>query len=219
MSAEMHPNLEEVLGRLFLEWPPFRILETGTFLGRGSTTSLWRAAKQSGVGFELHTIECNPHHHLLAAEYFAQQGMKEVTGHQGLSIAREEIPSDQDIKKVHQYLPADIKRDHEPDVAFWRYSNETDHSGPSGLLTELFPLLMPSVVLLDSGGHLGLKEFMLVRDLAVQTNHPGFLLILDDIRHVKHYRSWQIVKNDPHFRVLEERLDENFGWGVARWTP
>ena len=41
-----------------------------------------------------------------------------------------------------------------------------------------------------------------------------YLLLLDDINHIKHFRSYRHVKADPRFEVLG--VDEREGWLLAK---
>jgi len=41
-----------------------------------------------------------------------------------------------------------------------------------------------------------------------------FYLILDDINHIKHFRSYEHIKNDPSFRIIP--LNTDAGWVFAQ---
>jgi hypothetical protein len=66
------------------------------------------------------------------------------------------------------------------------------------------------LVLLDSAGGVGYLEFK--KTLETLEGYP-YLLVLDDIHHVKHYRSYHYIKNSPDFKILGENYDN--GWVFA----
>ena len=69
---------------------PRRIVETGTYVGRGTTAIIHDALMESGVAdFCFITIEVNPSFYTMASEYFAANGMK-VIPLLGLSVPRGE---------------------------------------------------------------------------------------------------------------------------------
>ena len=67
------------------------------------------------------------------------------------------------------------------------------------------------LVILDSSGGVGWLEFTLLRE--TMERRP-FVLLLDDIHHVKHFRSFQHVRADPAFEILG--FDERHGWMLAK---
>jgi len=69
------------------------------------------------------------------------------------------------------------------------------------------------LICLDSAGGIGWLEFQEV--LRLQAGYP-FLLFLDDINHVKHYRSKVYVETTPRFDVIGSDLEE--GWMVALFS-
>jgi hypothetical protein len=66
------------------------------------------------------------------------------------------------------------------------------------------------LVILDSAGGIGLLEFNITSSL-MKGNE--YLLLLDDAHHVKHYRSLMAIKKDPAFVVLAENAER--GWALA----
>ena len=63
---------------------------------------------------------------------------------------------------------------------------------------------------LDSAGGVGLLEYQTVRRLMGQ---KPFIVWIDDVNHVKHYRSLLDLQSDPAASHLSLNWDE--GWGVA----
>jgi hypothetical protein len=67
------------------------------------------------------------------------------------------------------------------------------------------------LVLLDSAGGVGFLEFKTVLQIL---EGSSFFIILDDIHHLKHFRSYAHIKSDPSFMILGENLQH--GWVVAK---
>ena len=66
------------------------------------------------------------------------------------------------------------------------------------------------LVVLDSAGGTGWLEFTTLRE----TMGPRpYVLLLDDVYHLKHFRSLEHVRGDPSFEILG--LDESHGWMLA----
>jgi hypothetical protein len=61
---------------------------------------------------------------------------------------------------------------------------------------------------------MGHVEFEYVLPLLRGTCH----IALDDIYHVKHYRSFKQVQSDPRFELVGVS-EEKFGFCIARFTP
>ncbi len=70
------------------------------------------------------------------------------------------------------------------------------------------------LIVLDSAGGIGLLEFNIVCD--VMENHEFFIL-LDDINHVKHFRSLQMIRANASYELLGVDYDD--GWALAKYTP
>jgi hypothetical protein len=67
------------------------------------------------------------------------------------------------------------------------------------------------LIVLDSAGGVGWLEFSTV--LASMEGRP-YVVLLDDVHHVKHFRSLAHVRRDPSFEMLG--VDEAHGWLLAR---
>lgn len=66
------------------------------------------------------------------------------------------------------------------------------------------------LVVLDSAGGTGWLEFTIVRETM---GTRAYLLLLDDVHHLKHFRSLEQVRRDSAFEILG--LDERRGWMLA----
>ena len=66
------------------------------------------------------------------------------------------------------------------------------------------------LIILDSGGHMGFVEFEYVLSLL----KGSCIFVLDDVYHVKHYKSLKMIQSDPRFNILT-LSKEKFGFCIA----
>ena len=217
ISVKRGTAFEDSIRRLVRQARPRTIIETGTYLGRGTTTIVWKALQQAGIDPDFTTIEVNPEYHRQAKAYFDKNGMR-IRSVCGLSLERSRLPSKQDIQRkfVDNKDSDRIYYDHPEHLRSEKYFSETDFQVPDNQLEYALKRCnwKPDLVLLDSAGHLGFEEFELVRRRVKGTFH----LVLDDVHHCKHHRSLNAIKSDPRFELLEEN-DEKFGYAIARFKP
>ncbi|MGO9566316.1 MAG: hypothetical protein ACLP5H_02120 [Desulfomonilaceae bacterium] len=67
------------------------------------------------------------------------------------------------------------------------------------------------LIVLDSAGGIGFLEFNIVQQIMASKTYT---ILLDDVHHVKHYRSALSIRSDPSFRVIGS--DEENGWMLAK---
>lgn len=221
---------------------PRVVIESGTYLGTGSTRLILEALGDlRPEGF--YTIEVSPSLVDRARANLAPYPWVQVVW--GLSVTRREaitfIESDTLLRELDPKL--DIFVDFLPDPRRG-YINEISHGigngdaqhAPQGVLGRLrrkarrlvgrgdvqdapqgllAPLLAKHradrpLITLDSAGGIGWLEFQVVRE--TMGDRP-YLLFLDDINHVKHYRSKLAIESSPEFAVYGSDFDE--GWMVA----
>jgi ADP-heptose:LPS heptosyltransferase/glycosyltransferase involved in cell wall biosynthesis len=206
---------------LFTRIRPGKIIETGTFLGAGTTTIMASALEQLGIkDAAFYTIEVSPIYHQEALRCLDANGLaKYVTPLNGLSIPRSLLPSLDEIEDtcVENIQFDDIFVDHEEKERTRLYHRETNFEGvPDDLLGQCLRKFdyKPDFVLLDSGGHMGNIEFNYLID---QIRGPCHIA-LDDIHHVKHRKSFEQIQNDPRFEVIVSAR-EKFGFCIAKFTP
>ncbi len=197
-----------------------RVIETGTYFGTGTTRTIAKALAAGGPGGVCYSIEVNPRHHFIALQHLRRDGHLDVVRPLlGLSVPRAMLPTADDIAKatIDDVAGSNVIVDHDEHDRVARYLAETANPGvPDDLLAYALQCVnyAPDLVLLDSGGHMGFVEFQyLLKRLTAPT-----LIALDDIRHVKHEKSWAVIRRDPRFKVLVES-GEKFGFGVAQYTP
>jgi glycosyltransferase involved in cell wall biosynthesis/ADP-heptose:LPS heptosyltransferase len=204
---------------LFSKIRPRKIIETGTYLGTGTTTIITRSLQKLGIDDAMFfTIEVNPQNYARAKQYFETNNMK-VNALNGLSVPRAMLPSREEIarKTITDVDYDGIFVDHKEETRAELYYNETNFPNlPDNLLYKCLKLFdfKPDFVLLDSGGHMGNIEFNYLID-----NLQGECYIaLDDIYHVKHHHSFKQAQSDPRFEIVTASK-EKFGFCIAKFTP
>ena len=173
-------DLAQLVNRLVAEYPVKEILETGTYLGLGTTQILAK------TGLPVTTIECSLHNYQIAVDNLKE--LPNVTCLHGYSLKRAMMEDfikadDFDAEKVG--AATDI---HESGrVGF--YLGEIGHGDlPEDLLKT--NLRANQLVFLDSAGGVGWLEFMVV----YRSKLP-VLLMMDDVEHFKHYRSVEFLQS------------------------
>lgn len=202
-------------------YEPRRIIETGTYLGVGTTRVIAEALRDFGIaGAVFHSIEINPEHYSRAKVNLCAAGLASFVDLQrGLSVPRRMLPTLAQIQEntVQQPEYEGIFVDHRDAERARLYFAETDFSDcPDDLLGRALAGFdnHPDLVLLDSGGHMGFVEF----EYLIQRLAGPCIIALDDIHHIKHHKSHQFMKRDPRFNILLES-EEKFGFCVAGFMP
>ena len=236
MSADA--AFKAALERLFENEEIGAVFESGTFDGSGSTTTLAEAVKGSGKKLNgFFTAEADYKLYKKAKRNLAPYPF--VTPLWGLTVrfdeAKQFVEEDEAIKK-HEYYPEIFIDDVDDPQGF--YLNElrgqlSKHHIRQSVLQklralfekrndvfeeDLFRKYLPAqaaqqpLILLDSAGGIGFLEFNLVKELM---KNATYFLILDDIHHLKHFRSYRAIKENPRFAVIEE--NQMHGWVIAKY--
>ena len=218
--VECESQFARCVRELFTRIRPTKIIETGTYWGTGTTTIIAAALRDLGLSDEARfiSIEVNPKNLQRAQVNLAKAGLN-VELINGLSVPRKMLPSPEQIDRdlVQNVLADSLVVDHEEPDRVRLYMGETDFPGvPDDMLGAALARFdfRPDFVLLDSGGHMGFVEFGYLIDQLKGPCH----IALDDIYHVKHYRSFQQIKQDARFRVVAAS-EEKFGFCIARFEP
>jgi len=196
-SIELNSNeFRDVVRRLVKEHNIDEVVETGTYLGTGSTSVF------AGEDLNVFTVECNVNHLLQAAENL--KGMSNVCFIHGLSLKRERIISG---LMAMEFPKGGIYDSTNPKVFYVQEANQ------AVLVEDALSLLAKNesrqLVFLDSGGGLGYLEFL--EFMSWPTNvRKQKVLLLDDVTHVKHAKSVQSLK-DWGFEVGVSQ-DGRFAW-------
>ncbi len=219
MAVQTESSFAQALEKLFREIKPRRIIETGTYLGTGSTAILYDALRKSGVGdLEFYSIEVNPEFYRAARQNLARAG-RNVEVLNGVSVPRSFLPNLADIERmtVSDIEFDDIFVDHQEAERALLYFKETDFEGvPDDLLGWCLQRFdgKPDFVLLDSAGHMGNIEF----NYLIERLQGECCIALDDVFHIKHYKSYRQIESDPRFELIHLSR-EKFGFLIAKFTP
>jgi len=206
---------QEILISLFEKIQPKRIIETGTYVGKGSTRIISMALETNNITNSVfYSIEVNP-------EYYrqAKKNVKKLWGNiilvNGLSIPRSYLPTKESIKQKTVKDRRHIFVDHERGRRVDLYYKETNFPDvEEDCLGKLIKEGNPDFVLLDSAGHVGNIEFQYLISLLEQPCH----IALDDIYHIKHYDDFEMARKDNRFEIVCESK-ERFGFGVLYFKP
>lgn len=179
------------------------IIESGSYMGLGTT----KAIKDAITGGELvYSIEVNPQFHRMAMNNNKGSGIKFL---KGLSIAKSDLPVSFTFD-----VPDHVIIDHLEKDMVKNYSKEVNFVGVDNLLGYALGQMSnePDLVVLDSAGHLGLIEF---RYLMARVK-GDFYLALDDIKHVKHYETFEYIKQHTEQFEVVYHTEEKFGSAIIR---
>lgn len=220
-KIDTHSDFSTAIEAIFKEYRPLKIIETGTYLGTGTTKIISENIKNLGLqNTEFYSIEINPSHHSQAMTNITNSGLSDfVILLYGLSVPRKLLPTLEEIQKstVEQVEYDDIFVDHyEADRAL-RYFEETKfEDAEEDLLGKTLKKFnyRPDFILLDSAGHMGEIEF----NYLIDQLENKCIIALDDIYHIKHHKNFRRIQNDRRFEVLVYSK-EKFGFCVAKFTP
>jgi hypothetical protein len=199
--------------KLITEIKPIKIVETGTYLGTGTTKILAESLQE--LPYELLTIEVNPRNCIEAKKNLYKYPSIRVL--EGLSIPRDKLPSIEETEMMlHSLENEDIYVDFKEHERLHCYMRECAYDVPDDLLRICSRYFDYSVdlYLLDSSGHLGFIEFCYILSFQKSSCH----FILDDVYHVKHFKSLQMMRRDPRF-LLKVVSEEKFGFCIAEYDP
>lgn len=86
----------------------------------------------------------------------------------------------------------------------------------ANVFKELLPKIKNSnpIILLDSAGGIGWLEFNTVMEYM---KHNSFIIILDDIHHLKHFRSLAYIEASKNFTLINKSIQD--GWVIAKYQP
>lgn len=213
------------------------VIESGTFLGLGSTTFLANVFLELKKTPDFTTIEANWLNWTKAKKNLSN--LTFVKPLWGLTVSLSDaihFISNDPVLLNHSNYP-DIYIDGEDNpIDFylkeikggfgysrfqflnWFYSRKAEkdrtiHFSGENLLSKLLNANQDKniLVLLDSCGGIGYLEFQKLLDTMKDRR---FHLILDDVHHLKHFRSYQYVKDSSEFQIIEENIDN--GWAFAK---
>lgn len=211
LNSDLFTNT--VLG-LLDKYPTEEIIETGTFDGLGSTKIFAK------TGIQTISIEsCESHHNLAKNNLNNFSNVKLLLG---MSLKYEDMKnfiSNDEIYKsemvLSKTLPVDggdfSKEFYLSEIC--GFKDQLDKSLPQDLLFNLIDNFKKQLVFLDSAGGVGYLEFLKFMSLDPEKLKTK-ILILDDISHIKHYRSVVYLKNNFYNVVISS--DRRFASCVFR---
>jgi ADP-heptose:LPS heptosyltransferase len=216
-GSEFEKRLHELVSTIC----PRKIIETGTYLGTGTTRIIASALKSSEISnARFYTIECDPNRHQQAVNNLSRAGLSEyVIPLCGLSVPRPTLPSEKQIfhDTIEHVGNNDIFVDHQEENRVTLYHRETNFPDiPDDMLGKCLSEFdgQPEMVLLDSAGHMGTIEFNYV----LERLKGECYIVLDDIKHIKHHKSYLQIQSDPRFTIVASS-DEKFGFCMAKFIP
>jgi len=235
MSMHANERLKNLMRAVMRQEPFNFVIETGTYLGLGSTTFIAESFPADRPPSSFITIEANwnawrkARKNLARFPFISPLWGKSVPTEEALSFIR----TDEMLANQQNYPDVYIDNTADP-IAF--YSNEIlgrlqpgwlarplawlgeildakrHYQGEDLLRRYLrqFCAARPLIVL-DSAGGIGFLEFNIVQEIMAGRTYT---ILLDDIYHIKHYRSAVSIRSDPDFHVIGS--DEQGGWMLAR---
>ena len=229
-SAELRGLLRDVIAREHIA----QVIETGTHEGLGSTRFLAESFPADAPPKSFITIEASWRHWRRAKRNLRRYPFVKAIWGQTLPLREAiEFVEHDDFIRHHERYPDIFIDDVEDPVGFYtrelRGELATARMGPrrqalravdrwlryggEGLLAKFLLEVRDTnpLVLLDSAGGTGWLEFSALRQ--TMGDRP-YVLLLDDVHHVKHYRSLEHVRRDPSFEIIG--MDEHHGWMLAR---
>lgn len=201
-------SFKNALKNIVSENPEINVIETGTYLGTGTTLCFTKSNVQ------VITIEADPNHYNQAVKNL--KPYKNIQVWNGYSLPVESLENVSFSWDVPDWVVVDHKEENRTSL----YKKELSHKVKTGLLSDAFAHFNNQVdlLLLDSAGCVGYMEFMFALQLINQTPKQ-VIIALDDTNHVKHYQSMNYIKENPQqFQILFE-TDEKFGSAIVLYKP
>jgi len=203
------PEFASEMERIKKDFSIESIVETGTHKGTGSTLAL------AQLGLPIDTIECNPIYWKEAQDNLSYY--KNVTCHLGYSLP---LSSMQDFIRNDKFYEdgkdLDIQVDNLNDPKKFYLEELGNEKLEENLLHKFAINPKKQLILLDSAGGVGKVEFdYLIYTLTMSHWMDGRkVLVLDDVTHVKHYRSVESLKimGIPFFKAKSNR----WGWALLK---
>lgn len=217
MTMGEDPNLTSVLSKLIQDEKIDAALETGTYLGLGSTKFVAECLAKVPWPKNFITIEANYENWREAV--FNLRRFPFVQCLWGASVHIEEavkfIAADDMLINHQNYHGIYIDTLDDP-VGLYTKEIRGEYNFTGFQIPDITDYLCnwdgedllqrlqllghgAPLIILDSAGGIGLLEFQTV--LKVMENNPFFIL-LDDIHHIKHYRSAALIEASPRFETL-----------------
>ena len=228
------PALRRTLSHVVEEYQPGCCLETGTHKGTGSTRILAEIFADHPPE-EFVTIEADWHSWRVARDNLEKFRFvrclwgKTVPVVEALNFMQhdEAIINHENYKDVFiddvndplGFYSRECRGEYtaaEPVRTLQYYRDKALYYRGEGLLKKQLKKFRKNnpLIVLDSAGGIGLLEFDHV--MQVMENHP-FVLLLDDVHHLKHFRSLARIQRDKRFHIVDVNVES--GWALAVYDP
>jgi hypothetical protein len=191
-----------VVNSLVEEFDIEEIIETGTCYGDGSTLVF---AKTGLPVITIESLERN-----IRQAKFNLRFYNNVTFLHGSSLFVEDMVNFLTDEFPKFEFPEHVRHDVPTDMTFNFYLEEIRGTSENeNLLVPLIKNDKRQIIFLDSGGGVGYLEFKTVMDNLDFVNLTKKILIMDDVNHVKHYKSVEDLKKVWPVNISS---DGRFGW-------
>jgi hypothetical protein len=225
MAVRDDSDIEIALKELQTEHPVDVIIETGTYLGTGSTRMLAEFFERNGSIRRFVTVEANWSY--WKAARFNLQRFPFVELKWGLSVneqkAIEFIRTDPAIREHHRYPDIFIDDINDP-IGFYtreiqggraslkEFVKRTLYWQGEDLLARTLTRHKNDwpLIVLDSAGGIGRLEFQITLETM---GSASYALFLDDTHHLKHFRSLEAIRSNSNFRLI--RMAHDASWILA----
>lgn len=229
-------SFSEAVGAVIDRYNVNDVFESGTYLGTGSTSTLAELFVKRGIFPNFTTVEVNKHFHALAVKNLAKYPFIQPTWGLSTNInASIEFIRNDSILNEHTIIQDVFIDDIVDPVSF--YLSELNGVDQHKTITEKLKSLLAiasgrkqclafkqnvmseyvgkhkskrPMFLLDSSAGIGYFEFT---ELVRLMDGLPFILILDDIHHLKHFRSRRQIESSEDWKVVT--LSETHGWLIA----
>jgi hypothetical protein len=229
-------QLQELIRKVIIEEKVTHVFESGTYLGTGSTRMIADAFADVGAPKKFITVEANYFNWVKAVKNLNKYPF--VTPVWGLTLDRDEaiafVVNDDMLKNADKYPDIYCDGGDDPHGFYTKEIKGEFGNSRFGILNYIYDRKIKKeakklyqgenmikkyltemknnnpLVLLDSSGGVGYLEFKTTLEAL---NGKPFIIILDDIHHVKHHRSYLDVKKSPDFTIIGENYQG--GWLFA----
>ena len=192
---------------------PKRLIETGTLYGDGTTKVIAEYADNE-EGCQFVTIESNIKHRAVAKSNLEKYRNTQLLA--ALTVPSKLLPTLEETQADIDRTPSGLYIDN-PEIdsaAFYVEESKWEQDIPdSGLRLAFETLGGCDFVLLDSAGHLGWIEFNVLLSLM----KSPCIVTLDDVDHIKHYRSFEYMQSRPRQFELLHRGRSRFGFSIHKF--
>lgn len=178
-----------------------QIIETGIGFGKGSTLIFAK------TDLPVFAIECNAQHIGMAKKHL--KDYPNVSILHGYSLKHKEMIKFIFKDNVYEKYPK-LKREGGNKAPLFYLQEISCHAPAENLLARLISNNKRQLVLLDSSGGVGYLEFKKFMSIDYLKNK---VLMLDDVRHVKHYRSVKELKK----KSIKFNYCNSKRWGWAKF--